>query len=262
MILGLIVLWAIFSLNNTIFNTIVAIVLLFAAREWAVLIDINAPLKRLIYLLFAAILIYLSGIYPLVTLVLSLIFWIIVAYLLSIYGKKETELLSKPTQSIMGFFVIVPFFVAIGILQRGNPFLLFIAMLVVTLADSGAYFVGRKFGKHKLAPVISPNKTLEGLLGGLLIGSLAGILCTLFLSLSFAGHLMMILLVVLTVPVALMGDLFESLMKRQCGVKDSGKLIPGHGGILDRMDSLFAALPIFTLLTLLTGIVHSGWHAH
>ncbi|MEO6102174.1 MAG: phosphatidate cytidylyltransferase [Pseudoxanthomonas sp.] len=136
-------------------------------------------------------------------------------------------------------------------IQPGHLWLL-VALTIVWAADSGAYFAGRHFGGRffggrKLAPRISPNKTLEGLLGGLLAGVAVGLLFTTFTDLTLAQVPAFITVALATVLFSVVGDLFESLLKRHAGVKDSGNLIPGHGGILDRLDGVLAALPIFAL---------------
>jgi len=127
-----------------------------------------------------------------------------------------------------------------------------VALTIVWAADSGAYFAGRHFGgrlfgNRKLAPRISPNKTLEGLLGGLLAGVAVGLLFTTLTDLTPAHVPAFIIVALATVLFSVVGDLFESLLKRHVGAKDSGSLIPGHGGILDRLDGVLAALPIFAL---------------
>ena len=127
------------------------------------------------------------------------------------------------------------------------------ALAIVWAADSGAYFVGRKFGKRKLAPRISPNKTVEGLVGGLACGLLAGLGFALIAGASAAQLPAVALVAVVAVLFSVVGDLFESLLKRHVGAKDSSHLIPGHGGILDRVDGVIAALPVFALGKALLG---------
>ena len=126
----------------------------------------------------------------------------------------------------------------------GGGMLLYMLSLV-WIADIGAYFSGRKFGKHKLAPTISPGKTWEGLAGGLL-ANLVWIFSIYQLSSGWGIGLPQFLLISLaTSLISVVGDLFESILKREAGVKDSGKLLPGHGGMLDRIDSVIAAAPVF-----------------
>lgn len=126
------------------------------------------------------------------------------------------------------------------------------ALAIVWAADSGAYFAGRKlggriFGSRKLAPRISPNKTLEGLCGGVIAGVLVGVLFALIAGATPSQLPAVALVALVAVLFSVVGDLFESLLKRHAGVKDSGNLIPGHGGILDRVDGVLAALPVFAL---------------
>jgi phosphatidate cytidylyltransferase len=126
--------------------------------------------------------------------------------------------------------------------------LLMYVFLLVWAADSGAYFVGRQFGKHKLAPNVSPGKTIEGLIGGLLSAAVVSYFASQYfiiesdkLAIFFVGS-------ILTTLVSALGDLTESVFKREAGLKDSSNLLPGHGGILDRIDSLTAAVPVFALI--------------
>jgi phosphatidate cytidylyltransferase len=124
---------------------------------------------------------------------------------------------------------------------------------MVWLADSGAYFAGRRWGRTRLAPVISPGKTWEGVLGGIVASAIAVLLAGYWYSRSLEWTLTLVSVALLAVMFSIVGDLLESLMKRQAGIKDSGSIIPGHGGVLDRIDSLTAAAPMF-----LAGILWFG----
>ena len=121
------------------------------------------------------------------------------------------------------------------------------ALAVVWAADSGAYFAGRTFGKHKLAPRVSPNKTIEGVLGGLVAGLAVAVGFGWMDGIQPAQIGWLLLVAAVTVLASVLGDLFESLLKRHAGAKDSGNVIPGHGGVLDRIDGVLAALPVFVL---------------
>jgi phosphatidate cytidylyltransferase len=132
-------------------------------------------------------------------------------------------------------------------LNQQKPSLLLFLFLIVWMADTAAYFAGKRFGKNKLAEQLSPGKTREGLLGaviGTFILSLAGVW---WFELNIMQSVYFVLLCVLTALISVVGDLFESLLKRNAGAKDSGSLIPGHGGVLDRIDSILAAAPGFVL---------------
>jgi phosphatidate cytidylyltransferase len=147
--------------------------------------------------------------------------------------------------------VLVATWVAIVDLQARSPWLVLAAMAVVWVADIAAYFAGRRFGKRKLAPAISPGKTWEGVWGalvavaayGLVIASL-GPYASAWGTLGPAATFAFVAFLLLLAAISVVGDLFESLLKRQAGVKDSGALLPGHGGVLDRVDALLAAMPL------------------
>jgi len=150
---------------------------------------------------------------------------------------------------IAATLAIVPAWAALVLLHAGGngPRWLLTALVIVWAADSGAYFVGRALGKRKLAASISPNKTVEGMLGGLLAALVAAAGMGAFAGIALADVGWLLLVAALTALASVIGDLFESLLKRHAGVKDSGSLIPGHGGVLDRIDGLLPALPIFAL---------------
>lgn len=149
-----------------------------------------------------------------------------------------------------GTLVIVPAWCALALIHAGEPHghrWLLVALAIVWAADTGAYFAGRRFGKRKLAPRISPNKTVEGLLGGIALAVLVGVAAAPLAGASVTQLPLVALVAFLSAAFSVVGDLFESLLKRQAGAKDSGNLIPGHGGLLDRLDGVLAALPVFAV---------------
>lgn len=148
----------------------------------------------------------------------------------------------------VGWLLLVPTWAALVALHERGPQWLLAAMALVWVADSAAYFAGRTFGRHKLAPAISPGKTWEGVAGALLGVVVYGL--AIHSGLPFPGGLGIVGFVaflLLLTAFSIVGDLFESMVKRQAGMKDSGTLLPGHGGILDRIDSLTSALPLAAL---------------
>ncbi|OOF78619.1 phosphatidate cytidylyltransferase [Rodentibacter caecimuris] len=164
---------------------------------------------------------------------------------------------NKPIHLLFAFATLIPFIAAVLRLRleqyTQNPhhglFLLLYVFVLVWAADSGAYFAGRALGKHKLAPNVSPGKTWEGVFGGLITAALLACAFIYFSRETLLGNRAMtgfVILSVATVAISVLGDLTESMFKRESGIKDSSQLIPGHGGILDRIDSLTAAVPFFT----------------
>ncbi|MFP1867376.1 phosphatidate cytidylyltransferase [Lonsdalea quercina] len=165
---------------------------------------------------------------------------------------------SRILRLVAGMLTIIPFFWGMVTLRQmsyeansftGAWWLLYV-MLLVWGADSGAYAFGKLFGRHKLAPKISPGKTWEGLIGGLASSALISVVFNHFVPLTSSGHILLICSIV-AVLASVLGDLTESMFKREAGVKDSSHLIPGHGGVMDRIDSLTAAVPVFSCLMLL-----------
>jgi len=161
--------------------------------------------------------------------------------------------------SLTGVLVLVPSCLALVQLRHLSPLLLWLLMSVVWISDTAAYFAGRRFGRRRLAPAISPGKSWEGVAGAALAVSLYALfwvyawqdyLPRVFKSTRFAASAMLLFLWLLT-AMGIYGDLFESALKRRAGVKDSGTLLPGHGGVLDRVDALIAVLPIAALVYLL-----------
>ena len=164
-----------------------------------------------------------------------------------------------PVLALAGYLLLVPSWAAVVHLQDAGALGLdgFWALLFVLLwvwaADTGAYFAGRAFGRHKLAPSVSPGKTIEGLVGGAALALLVAALVAWKGPVS-ADIAPLLLVALVTVIASVLGDLFESMIKRQSGIKDSGTILPGHGGMLDRIDSVTAALPVAVAMLSLTGL--------
>lgn len=167
------------------------------------------------------------------------------------YRPKGWRWLTHPLVLVItGWLILVPAWTALVAIHAGVKMgvpALVILFLLVWGADFGAYFAGRRFGKHKLASHVSPGKSWEGIGGALIAGFAIGVLGGWWLGLGAGTTGLFMVLCVITVAISVVGDLTESLFKRQTGVKDSGTLLPGHGGLLDRVDSLTAAAPVFLL---------------
>jgi len=180
------------------------------------------------------------------------LFWVAIAPAWLYFGWRIE---SKIVLTVVGWLALIATWVAVVQIQARSPALLLALMAVVWVADTAAYFAGRRFGKRKLAPSISPGKTWEGVYGALIaVAVYALALLPLAERAGYSEPLLpavvvaWVALVLALAGVSIVGDLFESQLKRQRGVKDSGKLLPGHGGILDRIDALMAALPPAALI--------------
>ncbi len=247
----------------------VLLVALLASWEWGGLVRLPL-LSRGLYVGLTALLAWVcewaqardsaSGL-PGTLYLLSLIFWIGIAPL---WLARQWKIGSPALLAATGWLLILPTGFALVTLHQAGPWTLLVFMAVIWLSDSAAYFVGRAWGKRKLAPAISPGKTWEGVGGGL-----AAVLVYAAV-LSFSGvadvrtdavlqglGLAWIPLSLLLAVLGILGDLFESWIKRCAGVKDSGRLLPGHGGILDRIDALTAALPLAAWIVMEKG----GWYS-
>ena len=171
---------------------------------------------------------------------MAAVFWLLVAPLWLARGMSVDR---RDGLLLAGFIVVLPAALAMTWLDAQR---LLVVLVLVWVADSAAYFVGRAWGRHKLAPAISPGKTWEGAVGGMAGALVYAIICKRFFDdVGWAAYLAAAALLAL---LSIVGDLFESAAKRRAGVKDSGALLPGHGGILDRIDSATAVLPLAALL--------------
>ena len=188
----------------------------------------------------------------------SVLWWIAALFFVVTY-PNSSKIWGKHAvlQFPFAFLTLIPFLIGVLRLRLdsyvSNPYhgllLLMYVFVLVWAADSGAYFAGRKFGKHKLAPKVSPGKSWQGVIGGLLTAAIFSALFIYFAGTNLTANIAIptfIGLSVVTVAVSILGDLTESMFKREAGIKDSSHLIPGHGGILDRVDSLTAAVPFFS----------------
>jgi phosphatidate cytidylyltransferase len=186
-----------------------------------------------------------------IAVVVGVIWWLLAMLWLKHYGfASDHDTHARAFKLAAGTLSVIPAWCALALIHASDPHghrWLLIALVVIWAADSGAYFAGRRFGRRKLSPRISPNKTVEGLLGGAAAAIVIALIAAPLAGASVAQLPLVALLVLVTVGFSVVGDLFESLLTRHVGAKDSGDLIPGHGGILDRIDSVLAALPVFAL---------------
>ena len=235
------------------FAAFLHVLVLVAAYEWAKLAGVEARAGWLGYAaLLSALVVALWLLPPLRTAALGFpgVFWLVVASMVVVFHPDGADIVRwRLFQLFAGVVAIVGAWLALVVLHesRGPTFVVWL-LAAVAAADTGAYFAGRRFGKRKLAPKVSAGKTWEGLAGGclaVLAWSVGGAIALPGAPLAWLGAAAVVL------AGAVFGDLFESVLKRLRGVKDSGNIIPGHGGILDRIDGVLAAAPLFTIYALL-----------
>lgn len=221
------------------------------AWEWAGLTGCYLPEKRMagaMMILLASIPLVFIRPEPLLVLAVSIPAWLAVLLALKLYprnaGFYKKHALAMRLSGIV--FLLPAWYALMQLHVMGYAYVIYLIMLIA-LADTAAFFVGRKFGKHKLAPDLSPGKTREGVSGAVVITAAWAFLGLFWLAIPRDQAVMFLVLSLFVVFMSVAGDLFESLLKREAGVKDSGQLLPGHGGILDRIDGLLAAAPLFTL---------------
>ncbi len=197
---------------------------------------------------------------PLLILSLAVLFWLLSPLLLWFYPQRAGWWrASQAGRQALGILLLLATWIALISLRKvGNLYdplkgalIIFYVLLLVWAADVGAYIAGKAFGKHKLAPSVSPGKTWQGFFGGLGLALIIGHFAAQLFGLSSNSEWGFRALVLLTIIASVLGDLIESLCKREAGIKDSGTIFPGHGGMLDRIDSLLAAAPVFALGALL-----------
>ncbi len=248
--------WAIFGLDTPFLSIILAILVLAGAWEWTRLVPLATNFPRAVFLALMAVgllatwllLTSRGTVFP--VLLVALLWWIGALFWITRYpGERSGHSSNRTVNLAAGFLTLVPAWialVAIHALPNGSWMLLFVLVLM-WVADSGAYFAGRQWGRHKLAPRVSPGKTWEGVAGGVVFTALYATLSGYYLG--FLNYQLGLFVIVSMVAVAfsVVGDLLESLLKREQGLKDSGTLLPGHGGVLDRVDSVTAGAPIFLL---------------
>jgi len=269
---------AIFYLSPNYFAALLLIIISIGAWEWGPLMNCAKISKRTTYVLTHVFLISaLWYILPPLSLWISpdtlqqkaiYILWVAVAWwLLSVvlifsypkFGTLWTKY--RIIRGTFGWLTLVPTWLAFMVLRNSHysldPFhgaeVIMFLFLMVWSADIGAYFSGKMLGKHKLMPNVSPGKTIEGFLGGMILACVLMIVTGSYLQWSQEQLLHAVLVTILITIVSVIGDLNESMFKRQAGVKDSGSILPGHGGILDRIDSLTATTPVFALCYLYFG---------
>lgn len=254
------VFWMIFFQPTSVFFYFVLFIVIIAAYEWAKLSAVSNYLARSLFAIVITAITwalnqYAAGFaidFTVWSIYLAVLWWFSITYYLKQAKPKTPDSKLKIDKLIIAFIVLPAAALAmqhihavhIGVDWQG-PKWLFYALSLVWVADIGAYFSGKKFGKNKLAPNISPGKTKEGLIGAVIATSIFTLLASYYFELNTERAALLVLLSIILTFISVSGDLYISFLKREAGLKDSGNILPGHGGMLDRIDSVLAAMPVF-----------------
>jgi phosphatidate cytidylyltransferase len=271
------VIWGVVALPTHVLSLVFAAVLAAGAWEWAALSGLSSVMLRLSYVVTVILLLALGSWAIMQPLILYIVLGIALAWWIgalvwiqhySLYiahrddagGGVSLPDMSRSRRSfgLAGILAFIPPWIALLVVHDERvigPYWVLFILVLIWGADSGAYFAGRRWGKRKLAPYVSPGKTWEGVLGACIVTFLLAIIGALMLDVPLSGLMAFVMLCLVTTLFSIVGDLLESMLKRQAGVKDSGHILPGHGGVLDRIDSLLAGIPVFVLGLLLQGLV-------
>jgi len=265
LILAVLVVWALFGLPDHLLLVLFSAVILAGAWEWSRLASIDKGTTQLLFVIAQAGLIALcwwliQNYFEIVPYILTsaVLGWFVIMFWLALYERGKLVIqLSQAYRCLLGLLLLSVCFLSIATIvlvfnqDRESILLLF---LLIWGADVAAYFTGKAFGKSKLAPKISPGKSWQGVGGALLMTIVITSLTWQMLNYPLSLLPKLILFSLLVVILSIVGDLFESVLKRQVGMKDSSNLLPGHGGILDRIDSMISASPVYVLGMILLGV--------
>ena len=248
---------AVMLLPHAAFAALCGLLVLIGALEWAGLSGLPTRLTRNAYLAIVAALLsilwVLLGLFTGVVaavLMIALLWWLVALALVVRYEQRGTLTIKRGLKLTAGLLVLIPTWIGLVALradpQFGPPMVIFLLILIWS-ADSAAYFAGMRWGKNRLAPAVSPGKSWEGVGGALVAVICVAVGWSLYRDFAALQTVLFVGVAMVITMVSILGDLTESLFKRLAGAKDSGTIFPGHGGVLDRIDSLTAAAPLFLL---------------
>lgn len=244
--------WALFGAEELIWQLAVILVAMVGAWEWTQFMRLERRILKLGFSLLTAGLVALGLYFDVQSWIvyISIVQLVFVVWMVTRFQMTagQVGLSNRISAALIGLVLLVSFALSlIWLREVYSAWIVLFSMAMIWMMDAGAYFAGRRFGQHKLAVYVSPGKTWEGVLGGVLFVGLVSALTWFVWAQTFysPGLVVFVLAASLIAALSVYGDLFESLLKRQVNIKDSGKILPGHGGVLDRIDSLLVALPLF-----------------
>lgn len=243
------------------FSVFFSLIVVIGAWEWAKLSKLNEKMKYM-YVIFSLLILFAiywfdNSLLKESIILIGSLYWLIAIGLVVFY-QKQRNLLPRNSSILMliGLFLLVPMWCSLVVLKSNTEIgsvLIMLLMLLIWGADTAAYFAGKKWGKRKLANHVSPGKTWEGTIAGIFASIVIAIAYVIVSNKNLDESIIFIGIAILTVIGSVFGDLMESIVKREAGQKDSGNILPGHGGVMDRIDSLTAASPIFVCGLILAG---------
>ena len=265
LVLAPIMIGGIFFLPLKEFAIFIGVIATVGAWEWANIAGYQKNWSRILYAAFVFVVLYASARfldrnedYKIVYLGIGALWWIVAFALVARYPSNTEMWGARPIRALLGLCVLVPMWVGFMHLklEPHSSLLIVYVMFVVWGADTGAYFAGKKWGKSKLAPHVSPGKSWAGFWGGFATTLFVAAVFALYVHnnlqpMDVASITRLFIITVVTFVISVLGDLVESMMKRHRGIKDSSSLLPGHGGVLDRIDSMAAAVPVFAFMMLM-----------
>ena len=260
LIMAPVAIWLIVALPTPYFAIVLGVFFVAGAWEWAALVSTPWPFIKQTYTVCIALLMVAAWFslkasphFIEIVEMIAAVWWVLVLLFVLTYPGSATLWNRAIVKALAGFMILIPAWLAMVSLHGSSadgPYFALYLFMMIWLADIAAYFSGRVFGKHKLAPKVSPGKSWEGVIGALVAVLIYATIACYFMGILIMGikiALFYIAISLFAVLVSVLGDLAESMFKRQAHLKDSGTLFPGHGGVLDRFDSLTAAAPCFLL---------------
>lgn len=261
--LAALVIWGIITQPVNIIFYALLVLILISGWEWSRLSGVQNIILRGIYAVVIACAVYFAQQFtdknP--QLLNAILLFTVIAWFFAIFhmfskGPRAADQSLSVAKLLIGFIALIPPVLALLLIRAEGAWWLFYCLSIIWIADIGAYFSGKRFGKNKLAPGLSPGKTKEGMYGAVFATSVYSFLAALFFELQAIESLMLLIIAALATFISVAGDLFISLLKREKDLKDTGHILPGHGGILDRIDSVLSSAPFLALL--LSVVIFNG----